>query len=109
MIDPLPAAQPGQDLVLLALPVRRNDDANRLADDLVRRISEELLGRGVPRRDDPVQVFRDDGVIGRLDDAAEQRALVGWLWGTIRAHRTRCRTNSAGSSRTQFTVRCPSA
>ena len=43
----------------------------RLADDLVGRVPEHALGRAVPGRDDPVERFRDDGVVGRFDDGGE--------------------------------------
>src|SRR5581483_3136605 len=85
MLDPLPAADPGQDLLLLALAVCRNQHADRLADGLACRIAEKAAGAGIPAGDDAQEVLADDGVLRRFDDRGEVRigivlpALAGKL------------------------------
>src|SRR5207253_2160359 len=67
------AAETLQDTLLLLAPVGRNDEEDRLADRLGRRVAEELLGRPVPRRDGAVQRLADDRVVGRFHDGSESR------------------------------------
>ena len=73
-LDLFTLAQTLNDLDLLMLAFGWNDDADRLTDRLRGCIPEHPLGAGIPRRDDPVQVLADDGIVGRLDDARQQRA-----------------------------------
>jgi hypothetical protein len=53
---------------LFALALRRDENGNRLADYLFGLVSEQLLRPVVPRCDDAVQVFADDGIVRKLDD-----------------------------------------
>jgi hypothetical protein len=68
MLDALPGAQTAEDLAFLILELRRDDDGNRLSDGFVGGKSENAFCSGVPAGDDAVEVFGDDGVVGRLDD-----------------------------------------
>ena len=81
MIDRLAAADTIENAYFLVPALGRNDDRNRLADNLVGGIAEEALCRFVPRRDDTVEVFADDGVIAGFDNGRKAtldalRALV---------------------------------
>ena len=71
MVDAFAAANPRQDLVLLALPVRRNDAADRSADHFLGGVPEHALRRGIPGLNDAVQILADNGVVRRLDDRGE--------------------------------------
>jgi hypothetical protein len=63
MIEPLTAPDALENLDLLVMAVRRNQDRDGLADDFFRRIAEEPLCSPVPSRDDAVEVFAQDRVI----------------------------------------------
>ena len=71
------AADPGEHLVLLALPVGRNDDPDRPPDRLVGGVAEHPLGGAIPRADDAVEVLADDRVVGRFDDLGEIATAEG--------------------------------
>src|SRR5205085_1818582 len=69
-----------EDLIFFALPIRRDDAADRLADHFLRRVAEHLLGGPVPGHHDAVQVLADDRIVARLDDRGEPvRGAVGTL------------------------------
>ena len=78
VLDPLPAAEPRQDLALL---VRRSGGMIRVIGwptASSARVAEEPLGPGVPRADDAVERLADDRVVGRLDDGRQPRlGLLG--------------------------------
>src|SRR5258705_10312888 len=76
MLDLLPPADAFENLVLFALMTSRNDQPNRPADSLLRRVSEHALSSRIPRRNQAVQVFAHDGVIGRFNDRREARAIA---------------------------------
>lgn len=44
---------------------------NRFADDFLRRVAEDSGRGGIPAVDDAVEIFRDDRIIGRLDDGRQ--------------------------------------
>src|SRR4029453_17296548 len=48
MFNPLAGAQPPQDLLLLVVQLRRDDDRDRLPNGFLFRISEQPLGSPVP-------------------------------------------------------------
>ena len=77
VLDPLPAAKPRQDLVLLVLPLRRDDQGDRPAYGLLGGVAEEPLGPGVPCPDHALERLADDRVLGRLDDGRQAR--LGFL------------------------------
>ena len=43
---------------------------------LLCRIAEHSLRSGIPRRNDAVQVFADDGIVGRLDERPKERRWI---------------------------------
>src|SRR5271155_4265370 len=71
MIDPFASPDAGQNHALFVKPVRWNDDCDRLASCLLRRVVEEALGAPVPARDDAVQALTDNRVVPSLDDRAD--------------------------------------
>src|SRR5690242_264758 len=67
--------------------LRRIEDGEVPADDLVGGVLVDALGAGVPRGDAPVGVEHEDGVVGdAVDDAAK---AVGVLRGLVAAGRGR--------------------
>ena len=73
VVDAFAAPQPRQDVVFLRLPLGRDQHAHGPSDQLVGRIAEQALGRGIARLNDAVEVLRDDGVVGGIDDRREVR------------------------------------
>jgi hypothetical protein len=71
LLDALAPSNRAQNVVLLGGPVGRDQLQNRAANDFVRRIAEDAFGAHIPRRDEAVEVFADDGVVGRFDDRGE--------------------------------------
>jgi hypothetical protein len=71
MIDALPALQDLEELAPLALTVRRQDDADRRADRLLRAVAEQLLGGRVPAREDAIEGGTHDGIRGCVHDRGE--------------------------------------
>src|SRR5207245_7863280 len=59
---------PLENRVLFALMTFGNDQANRLPHGLLCRIAEYSLRSGIPRRDDTIHVFADDGIIARFHE-----------------------------------------
>jgi len=56
--------------------VRRLERGKVTAHDLVRRVSLDALGAGVPARDEPARVEQEDGVIGGALDQEPKRIVV---------------------------------
>jgi hypothetical protein len=56
---------------LFALALRRDQEGDRLTDDLDRAIAELCFGGRVPTRDDTVQRLRPNCVIRRFDHSAQ--------------------------------------
>jgi len=78
VIDALAGLDPGQQRALFVDAIGRDDQEDRLADGLDRRVAEQTLGGGVPAGDRSVQLTADDRVVGRLHDRRQQRAhLLG--------------------------------
>ena len=53
-----------------------NQQRDRLADHLLRRITEQPLRARIPARDDAVEVLADDGILGTVDDCCEPLLLL---------------------------------
>src|SRR6185369_2249272 len=70
------------DLDFFASAILRDDQADVLADGLVRRIAEHPLGGPVPRRDDALEGLGDDRIVRRIDDRGQtrRRDLAGLDW-----------------------------
>ena len=75
MVDDLAAADAGQHVVLLRVPLQGNDQLDVVADGLRRAVAEHPLGGAVPAGDDAVERLADDRVVGRVDDGGQPRAL----------------------------------
>ena len=76
MIDALAAPDASENDWLLVLQILRDDDGDRFADDLLRRITEQPSGARIPADDDAVEVFADDRIVGQFDDARELPARL---------------------------------
>ena len=76
MLRALAAFDAVENRVLFALMTFGNDQPNRLPHGLLCRIAEYSLRSGIPRRDDTIQVFADDGIIGRFHDRGEARTVA---------------------------------
>jgi hypothetical protein len=50
-----------------------NEKQDWLADHLIRPVTVDRLGTGIPAGDDPVQRIGEDGVIRAVDYGCEQR------------------------------------
>ena len=71
VLDVLTLAEPSQDLVLLGLPLVRDQQPDVPAHDLLGRVAEDPLGARVPTSDRPVQRLAQDRVRRRVDDRRE--------------------------------------
>jgi hypothetical protein len=71
MIYALTSSKSRKDLSLLVLQLRRNDPGDRLANHLVRVITEYAGCTGIPGGDLAFQALADDGVIRGVDDGSE--------------------------------------
>jgi len=68
--------KPSDDRRLLSRLAGREEHGDRPPDGFLRHVSEEPFCTFVPALDAPVQVARDDRVIGRLDDGGKLQALL---------------------------------
>src|SRR5205085_11552589 len=85
MLNPLAFADFGEDLPLFVLELGRDDDRNRLADDLFRPIAKQSNGAVVPGIDAAVERLADDSVVRRFDDRSQQGAtLLGSLFDLVK-------------------------
>ena len=74
VIDALALAQLREDLLLLLLALRRNDQRDRLPDGLVHRVAEQPLRGPIPGADDAFEGLAHDGILGGLHDSRQMRA-----------------------------------
>src|SRR5258705_250260 len=79
MAQALTASDPGDDVILFVTPLLRDDQHDVLANRLAARITEETLGGGVPRSDDPGERLANDRVVRGIHDRRETEGglLVG--------------------------------
>ena len=89
MLDALTAPDALENFRLFGLQIGRNENGDRLANGLFRRIAEQTLRARIPADDDAVEVFADDRVVGRLDDTGElpPRLLAAALFGDVEERR----------------------
>ena len=73
VIDALAAADAGEDVVFLGLTIGRDQDADRLADQLRGGVAEQPLGPRVARLDDAVEILGNDRVVRRFDNGRQVR------------------------------------
>ena len=69
--DRLAAADAGEHVLFLGVPVGRHHGHQRAADHFAGGVSEHPLGRAVPGGDDALEGLAGDRVLGRIDDGAE--------------------------------------
>src|SRR3989441_1769246 len=75
MLHALAASNAVENRVLFVLMTFWNDHTNGLAHGLTFRVAEHSLRGGIPRRDDAIEVFADDGIIGRFHNRREARTV----------------------------------
>ena len=68
-----PARNLAEDICLLVLAVGRDEPGDRLADHVCGRVAEDFRRTGIPACDDAVQIFSNDGIVGRFHDGGELR------------------------------------
>src|SRR5713101_6437809 len=73
MIDALPATEALEDRGKVVGTVGRDQDRDRLSDDLVGGVPVQALRAGVPADDRSIEGLADDGIIRRVDDLREIR------------------------------------
>ncbi len=76
VVDAVAAPDALQDAGLLVQPLRRDQDDDGPADDLLRPVPEQPLCARVPAGDHAVQVLADDRVVGGGDDGGEMRGRI---------------------------------
>ena len=88
MVDPLTAPDAFEDFGFFVMAIGRNEYSHRLADRLLARVAEEALRATVPARNDAVDVFRNDGVVGRFDNRGVvlRGFFVSFALGDINQH-----------------------
>src|SRR5580704_14815951 len=74
MIHSFALLQAGDNLGLFIETIRWDERRHRFADNLVSGVAEEPLRAFVPACDDAVQIFANDGVVGRIDDGSKKAA-----------------------------------
>src|ERR1041385_9206717 len=75
MPDALARSDPGEEMYLLMLALRRNQAADGVSDDFRRKIAKHVRGRLVPTGDRTLQCLADDGVAGGLHNRRQVRAV----------------------------------
>ncbi len=63
VVDVLASANSLQNDSFFTQTIGRNEQRNRLANDLLGLIAENSLGAEIPRLNDSVEIFCDDGVV----------------------------------------------
>src|ERR1051325_6080269 len=89
MLDDPAGADARDDVVFFVLAVVGNDRADRAAVHFRRGIAEHPLRRGVPRRDDAVEILADDGVVRGLNNRGQQRLVRSRRYGHYERNFTR--------------------
>ena len=79
VIDALAGANAREDHRFLLLPLGRNQREDRPPDQLVRAVAKDALRGGIAGLDDAVQVFREDRILGRVDDGGQIGAGIRFL------------------------------
>src|SRR5690606_21912378 len=72
VVHALAGADPAKDMGFLVHPLFWNENGDRLPNHLFFRKPENLLGTLVPACDNAIEVFADDGIIRRLNDARKE-------------------------------------
>src|SRR5207302_275274 len=70
VVDPLTGCQASQNFLLLVVQFGRDEHENRLSNRFFLRVPKHLPRTSVPGSNRTLQAFRDDRVLGRLDNAS---------------------------------------
>jgi hypothetical protein len=73
VVDELAASDAVENFELLAAPISWDQYLNRLADDFLGRVPEELFRSPVPGSDGPVEIDAQDRIVGCLNDCGRNR------------------------------------
>ena len=76
VLDALASAQALQQPALFGVPLRRDDDVDRLPHHLLGAVAEETLGARVPGADGAVQQLADDRVVGARHHRRQEGVLL---------------------------------
>src|SRR6185295_7119588 len=76
MLDALSMSNTLENVRLLTYAVRWNELVDGLADPFGGAVTEQLFGAAVPTRDVAVEVFADDGVIGRIHNGCQEHLVA---------------------------------
>ena len=77
VIDSFAAPNALQNTWFFVLPVSRQQDEHRHADDLLGRVAEQALRPLIPGNDHTVEILADDGVFGGRDNGREMERSIG--------------------------------
>lgn len=80
-----------ENLLFLVVQFRRNQAQNGLPDDFLSRITEYPLRTRIPRSDDTVECFAENGIIGGGDNCRQLGLRLLRRSGTLRCHRINSR------------------
>jgi len=76
VFNPLASPNASEDVPLFVLPIRRNEDRNGPANHLFSLVPKEPFGAPVECRNDPVEVFAKDCIIGGIDHSRENAVCL---------------------------------
>ena len=99
LLDPIARSEGAENARELAEMRFGNHERDILPDGLRRRVAVHTLGPGVPRQNLAVEIFADDGVVGRLDDRREQANNFVRLVVRVGAHREEARRLTSPGAR----------
>ena len=90
MLDSFAGADLRQDLNFIILQLRRDEQRNWAANDLLRLVAKHMLGALIPGSDNPIEIFAGDGVVGRFDNSGQaEECFFGFLlFGDVRGETT---------------------
>ena len=83
MLDVLAPAEPSEDLVLLRLPLVRDQQPDVGADDFVGRIAKDPLGTRIPAPDRPGQRLAQNRIRGRIHNRREMGGSFLLEWNVV--------------------------
>ena len=76
MFNALPFADARKDTRFFILPIFGDKHVTRLADYLFRRIAKQGFGAFIPGKNNSIEVFGNNSVIGGIDDCSEEIPIL---------------------------------